>query len=235
MIEANQIFLVDLGIYSPADLARIALRNKPLRKPIFDFAKKVLLHHKDEQYVDEMIECMLPKIFRKLTKKADLSVFHCLFTAYESLGYDFIAKKHDYHLYILLNFYYYLLDTRYRFGLEQKDLEEIIELKNIFVSILEMTKFHSLSSYKVLCSVCLLIAALIPDDRDNRTSYLHVIDDSCACDFICGLKLYHLSTLVGPNDPSSSFMGMESARILFKKINYRPIAIRHTMDLVYGK
>ena len=216
-------------------MAEIALRNKPLRKPIFEIAKRIVLRRKNEQSADKMFKWMVAEVFRRLTKTGDLSVFHCLFTAYESLGNDFIRKIHDYHLYVLLNFYYYLLDTRYRFGMEQKDLEEIIEIKNIFVSILEMITFHSCSFYKVFCSVCLLIAALIPDDRDNRTSYLHVIDDSCACDFICGLKLYHLSTLVGPNDPNSSFMGMESARILFKKVNYRPIAIRHTMDLVYGK
>ena len=216
-------------------MAKIALRNKPLQKPIFDIAKRVLSLRKDKESADKLFEWMVAKTFRKLTKKADLSVFHCLFTAYESFGYIFISKKHDYHLFCLLNFYYYLLDTRYRFGLEQKDLKEIIKIKNIFVSIMEKTKFNSLSFYKVFCSVCLLIAALIPDDRDDRTSYLHVIDDSCACNFICGLKLYHLATLVGLNPQNSSFMGLESARIYLKKIDYRPISIRHTMDVVYGE
>ena len=176
--------------------------------------------------------------FCYLTETGDLSGLYFVLSAYETMEkYDISEYYSDFTIYSMLNFYYYLLDVRYRFALDNDVLNPIYEVVNYFSKIVDQYVVKDDEFYKLLCGISALIAVLIPDKEPERISYLHVIDDSVVDNFVSGAKFYHLGVLAGKIDVDAAFQALEKALSMFDDENFltEETRIRHLMDVIYGE
>ena len=189
-------------------------------------------------YLQTLYECMSVESLYYLTETGDLSGLQYVFSAYEIMEKCGVDEYYsDFTIYSMLNFYYYLLDVRYRFALDPKVLKSIHKVGNYFSTIVNQYVVKDINFYKLLCAISALIAVLIPDKEPERIAYLHVIDDSIVGNFVSGAKFYHLGKLTKNMDVDAAFQALEKALSMFDKetLVTEKIIIRHLMDVIYGE
>ena len=189
-------------------------------------------------YLQTLYERMSVESLYYLTETGDLSGLHYVFSAYETMEKSGVGEYYsDFTIYSMLNFYYYLLDVRYRFALDRTILNSIYKVVDYFSAIIHRYTVKDINFYKLLCTISALIAVLIPDEEPERISYLHVIDDSDVGNFVSGAKFYHLGKLVKNKDVDAAFQALEKALSIFDKetLVTEKIIIRHLMDVIYGE
>ena len=189
-------------------------------------------------YLQTLYECLSVESLYYLTETGDLSGLQYVFSAYEIMEKCGVGKYYsDFTIYSMLNFYYYLLDVKYRFALDPKVLYSIYKVVDYFSTIVHQYMVKDINFYKLLCAISALIAVLIPHKEPERIAYLHVIDDSVVGNFVSGAKFYHLGKLTKNMDVDAAFQALEKALSMFDKetLVTEKIIIRHLMDVIYGE
>ena len=183
--------------------------------------------------------------FSYLTETGDLSGLQFIFSTYEIMEKCGVDEYYsDFTIYSMLNFYYYLLDVKYRFALDDEVLYTIYEVVDYFSTIVDQYVVKDNDFYKLLCTVSALIAVLIPDKEPQRISYLHIIDESVVDSFVSGLKFYHLGILTKKLNADAAFQALEKALKLFDESSQKSLLrknltqknhIRDSLDVIYGE
>ena len=189
-------------------------------------------------YLQTLYEHMSVESSYYLNETGDLSGLQYVFSAYETMEKSGVGEYYsDFTIYSMLNFYYYLLDVRYRFALDRTVLNSIYKVVDYFSTIVHRYMVKDNNFYKLLCAISALIAVLIPDKEPEKISYLHVIDNSVVGNFVSGAKFYHLGKLAKNMDVDAAFQALEKAFSIFNKetLVTEKIIIRHLMDVIYGE
>ena len=217
------------------------LKDVSLRTETTEVLKQLAVTEASRYNWEELYEWLLVKAFRHVNETEDLSGFKWLFSLHiclENCGLKSL-KSNDFPYFFLMNFYYALRNTKYRFGMGQGDFQIVEEIKDQVLGVIERSKTDNVDLYKFQCAICTLIAVVIPNFEKDRLFYLRLFDCFTANNFIRGLQRYHSGLLVVPKNlfDKNKFSDFQEAYSYFFKCNYisEVSKYQHLLDAIYGK
>ena len=222
-------------------LVESGLKDVSLRPEITAVLKQLALTEASRYNWEILFEWLLVKASRHVNETEDLSGFKWLFSLHiclENCGLKSL-KCNDFPYFFLMNFYYALRNTKYRFGMGQGDFQIVEEIKDQILDMIERSKTDNVDLYKFQCAICTLIAVVIPNFEKDRLFYLRLFDCFTANNLIRGLQQYHSGLLLVQKtllDKNKFGHFQEAFTYFFEYIYISEVSrFQHLLDAVYGK